>query len=63
MSLRKRRDLDPDSPLVGNRNDFLKTPAVSAGIRKVIRLCGFKFRPYTLRHFFDTYMLMAESAG
>ena len=62
-SLKKRRDLDPDSPLVGNKNGgFLKTPAVSASIRRVIRLCGFKFRPYTLRHFFDTYLLMAESA-
>jgi len=63
MFLRKRENLDPDSPLVGSKDGFLKTPAVSAGIRKVIRLCGFKFRPYALRHFFDTYMLMAESAG
>lgn len=63
MALKKRRDLEPDAPLVKHKKGgFLKTDSISANIRKVIRLCGFRFRPYTLRHFFDTFMLMAEAA-
>lgn len=62
-ALRKRRNLEPDSPLVESKNGgFLKTESISASVRRVIRLCGFSFRPYALRHFFDTYMLMAEGA-
>jgi len=32
-------------------------------IRKAIRLAGYGWRPYVLRHYFDTYMLMAEADG
>ncbi len=53
-----------DSPLIPSRGGgFLKTKSISELIRKTIRAAGYNFRPYTLRHYFDTCMLMAEAAG
>ncbi|WP_202320400.1 tyrosine-type recombinase/integrase [Archaeoglobus neptunius] len=61
--LKKRGNVEPAEPLVEGKNgEFLKTGSISTAVRRVIRLCGFEFRPYALRHFFDTYMLMAEGA-
>ena len=40
---------------------FITTTKVSEGIRNAIRRAGFKHRPYVLRSYFDTQLLLAES--
>jgi len=42
---------------------FIRTLNVGDGIRSAIRAAGFKWRPYVLRAFFDTQVLLAESKG
>ena len=67
--------LEPDSPLItfnngyqdkGQRKEsdapFLTTPAISESIRRTI-WGVMRIRPYALRAYFDTQMLMAESHG
>ncbi|ADC64641.1 conserved hypothetical protein [Ferroglobus placidus DSM 10642] len=65
MRLRKGEKLTPSSPLISGRagTSFLRTASISNAVRKAIRIAGFDWRPYVLRHYFDTYMLMAEAAG
>ena len=41
----------------------LTTAGISSIIRKAIKRAGFSWRPYIFRHFADTWMLRAESAG
>lgn len=58
--------LGPDSDLIhpdraGKR--FIRTINVGDAIRTAIRGAGFPWRPYVLRHYFDTQLLMAESKG
>ena len=42
---------------------FITSTNISDGIRKAIRDAGFKWRPYVLRAYFDTQLLLAESQG
>ncbi len=42
---------------------FLTTVNVGDAIRKAIRAAGFPWRPYVLRAYFDTQLLLAESKG
>lgn len=42
---------------------FLRTTKVSDGMRIAIRGAGFPWRPYVLRAYFDTQLLLAESKG
>jgi len=42
---------------------FIRTINIGDGIRKSIRGAGFTWRPYVLRSFFDTQLLVAESKG
>ena len=44
-------------------NAFIRTMNVSDGIRLAIRKAGFPWRPYVLRAYFDTQLLLAESKG
>lgn len=61
--LRSREGLSPDDPLIEARGGgFLTSRGVSAALRKAIRRAGYDFRPYSLRHYFDTRMLLAEGA-
>ncbi len=58
--------LGPDSDLIhpdraGKR--FIRTINIGDAIRTAIRGAGFKWRPYVLRHYFDTQLLTAESKG
>ncbi len=46
-----------------NVKSFIYTTKVGDQIRKVIRASGFEWRPYILRAYFDTQLLMAESKG
>jgi site-specific recombinase XerC len=44
-------------------NQFIRTVNVGDGIRLALRQGGFPWRPYVLRAYFDTQLLMAESKG
>ncbi len=44
-------------------NQFIRTINVSDGIRLALRKAGFPWRPYVLRAYFDTQLLLAESKG
>jgi len=61
--------LDASSPLVApgttkpRKNLFVRSSLVGALIRKRLRACGIKARPYDLRSSFDTSMMLAESRG
>ncbi len=64
--------IGPDSPLIcrkrmtgrraGGGREFITTKAVTFPIRAAIR-SAIKARPYVLRAYFDTQLLMAESSG
>jgi len=60
--------LTPDSPAIKARksygkNQFIRTTNIGDKIREGIRAAGFKWRPYILRCYFDTQLLLAESKG
>jgi len=61
--------LDKDSPLLSldprgrRKNAFLRTALVTRDIREAILKAGFKWRPYVLRAYCDTNMIIAESKG
>jgi hypothetical protein len=68
--LRAGEKLGPESDLIhpkgtgGSRDkSFVTTINVGDGVRKSIRGAGFKWRPYVLRAYFDTQLLLAESKG
>ena len=46
-----------------HRKRFVTTINIGDGIRKAIRGAGFRWRPYVLRAYFDTQLLLAESKG
>lgn len=58
--------LKVDSDLISPKNakkSFIRTINIGDGIRTAIRTAGFRWRPYVLRAFFDTQLLLAESKG
>ena len=61
--------LSKNSPLLGfdprgfRKNSFLRTNLVTRDIREAILKAGFNWRPYVLRAYFDTNMIIAESKG
>lgn len=67
--------LTPNSPVIApdpqyhhrrgsnNGKKFLPTTQVSKIIRETFREAGFQWRPYVLRAYFDTQMLIAEARG
>ena len=61
--------LDASSPLVApgttkpRKNVFVRSGLVGALIRKRLRACAIKARPYDLRSSFDTSLMLAESRG
>ncbi|MCI4327124.1 MAG: site-specific integrase [Thermoplasmata archaeon] len=64
--LRAGEKLGPETDLIhpdraGKR--FIRTINIGDAIRTAIRGAGFKWRPYVLRHYFDTQLLTAESKG
>ena len=64
--LRAGEKLGPASDLIhpdraGKR--FIRTINIGDAIRTAIRGAGFRWRPYVLRHYFDTQLLTAESKG
>jgi len=69
--LRKRGEkLTKSSPVLGldgrgisKKNEFLRTTLVTRDIKEAIVKAGFHWRPYVLRAYFDTNMIIAESKG
>ncbi|MCS7114175.1 MAG: site-specific integrase [Candidatus Bathyarchaeota archaeon] len=58
--------LAPKSPLIRPKvvaKPFIRTVNVGDAIRGAIRSAGFKWRPYVLRSYFDTQLMLAESKG
>lgn len=64
--LRQGEKLDGESDLLSPqraKKRFVRTINIGDGIRKAIRAAGFRWRPYNLRAYFDTQLLLAESKG
>ena len=64
--MRGGEKLSPESDLVRPQKmhkAFLTSINVGDGIREAIRGAGFDWRPYVLRAYFDTQLLLAESQG
>lgn len=67
--VRSGEKLEPDSPLIAHERGeatkarFLFTRAVSKLIRNSMRRAGVFKRPYVLRSYFDTSLIIAESKG
>jgi integrase len=64
--LRGGERLDEDSDVIApawSKKAFLTSINVGDAIRKAIRAAGFVWRPYVLRAYFDTQLLLAESRG
>ncbi|MEM3675049.1 MAG: hypothetical protein QXG08_06220 [Candidatus Methanomethyliaceae archaeon] len=61
-----RREADTGIPVVrpkGARKPFIRTTNISDIIRAAMRKAGFPWRPYVLRSYFDTQLMLAESKG
>ncbi|MEM2675683.1 MAG: site-specific integrase [Candidatus Bathyarchaeia archaeon] len=67
--VKQGEELSKDSPLLGfdprgfKRNRFLRTTLVTRDIKEAILRAGFNWRPYVLRAYCDTNMIIAESKG
>jgi hypothetical protein len=61
--------LSANSPVIRNflayerKHEFLRTVKLGNTIRRAMRSAGFTWRPYVLRSFFDTQLMLAESKG
>jgi site-specific recombinase XerD len=66
MRTREGEALDPDSAIVTPKQrikPFIRTSNIGDTIRNSIRKAGFPWRPYVLRSYFDTQLMLAESKG
>jgi len=64
--LRDGERLGEDSDVIAptwSKKAFLTSINIGDAIRKAIRAAGFTLRPYVLRAYFDTQLLIAESRG
>jgi hypothetical protein len=64
--MRTGENLTLDSPLITPKlrmKPFIRTVNVGDAIRDTIRQAGFAWRPYVLRSYFDTQLMLAESKG
>jgi hypothetical protein len=64
--LRGGEILTPKSPLITPKykmKSFIKANNVSDAIKIAIKAAGFTWRPYVLRCYFDTMLMLAESKG
>jgi PAS domain-containing protein len=64
--LQRGEKLVPDSPLVtpyqmSLAGQHIRTANIGDMMRKAIRAAGFQWRPYVLRRYYDTRMMLAES--
>jgi len=68
--MRKGEILKPESPIITpvrekdrSKREHIRTINIGDMIRKAIRKSGMNQRPYVLRAYFDTQLMMAESKG
>jgi hypothetical protein len=64
--LRAGEALTPKSPLVTPKlkmKPFIKASNVSDAIKSAMKAAGYQWRPYVLRCYFDTMLMLAESKG
>jgi len=68
--MRKGEVLKPESPIITpvrekdrSKREHIRTINIGDMIRKAIRKSGMNQRPYVLRAYFDTQLMMAESKG
>ncbi|MGA3297617.1 MAG: site-specific integrase [Candidatus Bathyarchaeia archaeon] len=66
--LREGQKLSAESPIITPSKPHLaghhiRTTNIGDLMRKPIRAAGFKWRPYVLRRYFDTRLMMAEADG
>jgi hypothetical protein len=64
--IREGEELTLDSPLITPRlkmKPFIRAVNIGDIIRGAIRGAGFSWRPYVLRSYFDTQLMLAESKG
>jgi hypothetical protein len=64
--LRAGERFSPDTDIIHARSvekPFIRTLNIGDGIRTAIRAAGFRWRPYVLRAYFDTQLLLGESKG
>jgi len=64
--IKVKEELTPDSPIITPKlrmKPFIRTNKIGDAIRKAIRRAGFEWRPYVLRSYFDSWLMIAESKG
>jgi len=64
--LREGEKLSPKSPVITPKlkmKPFIRSTNIGDVIRQALRTAGFAWRPYVLRCYFDTQLMMAESKG
>lgn len=64
--IREGETLTSDSPLITPKNKmkpFIRANNIGDAIREPVRAAGFNWRPYVLRSYFDTQLMLAESKG
>jgi integrase len=64
--LRKEEQLNEDSPVLTPKTAkkaFISSTKIGDLLRKALRKAGFGWRPYVLRSYFDTQLMLAESKG
>ena len=67
--IRDGEELTPDSPIIGHKtkravvNPFIRTVKIGDLIRKSMRKAGVRKRPYVLRCYAETQLIIAESKG
>lgn len=64
--LRNGEKLKKESPILTPktaRKPFISTTKISQAVRIAMRSAGFKWRPYVLRSYFDTQLMLSESKG
>ena len=64
--IRGGESMAPDSPVITPKlrmKPFIRAVNIGDIIRGAIRGAGFSWRPYVLRSFFDTQLMLAESKG
>ncbi|MFA5771981.1 MAG: site-specific integrase [Thermoplasmata archaeon] len=64
--MREGEKLTPESSIVSPKvrtKQFIATTNIGDMVRKGLRNAGFEWRPYVLRSYFDTQLMLAESKG
>lgn len=64
--LRNGEKLKKESPILtpkAAKKPFISTTKISQAVRIAMRSAGFKWRPYVLRSYFDTQLMLSESKG